>query len=118
MITDSREYIIHICTQSDWKMARSKGEYRAASLETEGFIHCSRKEQVVGVVNRFYADVPDLVLLWIDPGVVEAEIRWEIADNDVFPHIFGALNIEAVVAVKDLAPDPDGVYRKIPGGIS
>lgn len=113
-MTQQREYLIHICTQSEWENAKPSGEYLAASLETEGFIHCSRPDQVLGVVNRFYADVPDLVLLWIDPQRVEAEIRWEPVDGDVFPHVYGALNIEAVEAVNKLVPDSDGVYRKIP----
>lgn len=109
------EYIVHICTRLDWEKADAAGEYRADSLETEGFIHCSRPEQVLGVVNRFYTDVPDLVLLWIDPNRLDSEIRWEPADGDVFPHLYGSLEVEAVVAVNDLIPDPDGVYRKVPG---
>ena len=84
------------------------------TLETEGFIHCSRPDQVLGVINHFYADVPDLVLLWIDLGMVDAEIKWESADGDVFPHIYGVLDIKAVEAVNKLNPDPDGVYRELP----
>ncbi len=114
-MTEQMEFIVHICTRSDWEKADAVGEYRADSLETEGFIHCSRLEQVLGVVNRFYADVPDLVLLWIDPSRLDSEIRWEPADGDVFPHLYGQLEVEAVVSVKDLIPDSDGVYRKVPG---
>lgn len=90
------------------------GEYRAASLESGGFIHCSRLDQVLKVVNSFYADLPDLVLLWIDAKRVDAEIRWEPADDDVFPHVYGPLNLTAVERVSEFVPDPDGVYREIP----
>ena len=110
---ESENHIVHICTWDEWETALSKGEYRAVSLETEGFIHCSRPDQVLGVVNRFYADVPDLVLLWIDHQRVDAEIRWEPADGDIFPHLYGPINVEAVMSTLDLIPDPDGVYRKL-----
>ncbi|MBL7163382.1 MAG: DUF952 domain-containing protein [Anaerolineales bacterium] len=113
-MTEPRESIVHICTRGDWEEAKKVGEYRAASLESEGFIHCSRSDQVLTVVNCFYADVPDLVLLWIDSQRVEVEIRWEPADGDVFPHLYGALNVEAVDVVKKLVPDSDGVYRTLP----
>jgi len=113
-MADQKGPIVHICTRAEWEMALGVGEYRAASLETEGFIHCSRPDQVLMVVNRFYADVPGLVLLWIDSRRVAAEIRWEHADGDVFPHVYGALNIQAVEVVKSLISDSDGVYRTLP----
>lgn len=105
------QHIIHICTRTDWKNAKAIGEYRPPSLDIEGFIHCSRPEQVLTVINRFYADIPDLILLWIDPNLLAAELRWEAADEDVFPHIYGPLKINEVIAVRDISPDPDGIYR-------
>lgn len=106
-----QENIVHICTRSDWEHAKENGIYQPPSMDIEGFIHCSRPEQVLTVINRFYADVPDLILLWIDPKRVAAEIRWEESDGDIFPHLYGPLNINAVIAVKDISADPDGVYR-------
>ncbi len=94
--------IVHICPRQDWLAARGTGVYRAGSLEKEGFIHCSRPEQVLAVANRFYRGVPDLVLLWIDPAQVIAEIRWEAADGEVYPHVYGVLNTDAVEAVSEL----------------
>lgn len=108
------EPILHVCPRADWEAALSAGIYRAASLASEGFIHCSRRDQVLAVVNRFYAHVPDLLLLWIDPGRLQAEVRWEAADGDVFPHVYGPIEVAAVVAVTPLRPDADGVYRRLP----
>ncbi len=113
-MTKTSEFIVHICTRNDWKSAKTAGEYRAASLAIEGFIHCSRPDQVLSVVNRFYGDMPDLILLWIDPQRVNAEIRWEPADGDVFPHLYGPLNLTAVEKVTEFESDPDGVYRELP----
>jgi uncharacterized protein (DUF952 family) len=116
--------IVHICKRQDWDAAQENGTYTPDSLNESGFIHCSRPEQVVSVANEFYSKQSGLVLLWIDPGVVKAEIRWEasvgfpLAGNqppaDVFPHINGALNLDAVSSVSDFFPDDDGVFRSLP----
>jgi uncharacterized protein (DUF952 family) len=108
---DTDKHIVHICTRKEWEEAQARGEYRPLSLENEGFIHCSRPEQVLTVINRFYQAVPDLILLWIDLHLIAAEIRWEAADGEMFPHLYGPLNTHAVVAVREIFPDPDGVYR-------
>jgi uncharacterized protein (DUF952 family) len=64
------DHILHICSLEDWQAAQAAGEYRADSLEAEGFIHCSRPEQILGVANRYYAGSTDgkrdLLLLCID----------------------------------------------------
>jgi uncharacterized protein (DUF952 family) len=116
--------IVHICKRQDWDTAQGNGFYTSDSLSEIGFIHCSRPEQVVSVANEFYSKQSGLVLLWIDPGKVNAEIRWEtavglpLAGNqppaDVFPHIYGALSLDAVISVSGFSPDDDGVFRSLP----
>jgi len=106
--------IIHICERAAWDEAQKMGEYRPESLTVEGFIHASQPGQVLGVANRFYLNRQDLLLLWIDPQRVDPEIRYEPAEGDLFPHIYGALNLEAVVAVVSFPPDADGVFRQLP----
>lgn len=108
------DWIVHICERSAWEEALAAGEYRAASLDEEGFIHNSRPEQILAVANSFYRRARDLVILWIDTQRVQAEIRWEAADGQVFPHIYGPLNLDAVRAVRDFTPDADGVFRTLP----
>lgn len=93
-------WIVHLCPRSAWEQAVETGEYRPHSLEIEGFIHCSRPDQIEQVANRFYKDEPDLVLLWIDIYSLEAEIRWENADDQTYPHLYGTLNLNAVKAAK------------------
>ncbi|MBT3392294.1 MAG: DUF952 domain-containing protein [Chloroflexi bacterium] len=113
-MSSSKTVIVHLCTRADWEVAQRAGAYRAASLESEGFIHCSRPDQIFKVVNTFYQQIPDLVLLWLEPEKIAAEIRWEAADGDEFPHIYGPLNLDAVIRVSDFLPDADGVYRTLP----
>lgn len=108
------DQIVHICTLGDWQAAQAAGDYRADSLEIEGFIHCSRPEQVVEVANRYYGGSTDLLLLWIDPTKLVEELRWEPSDGDVYPHLYGPLNLDAVAGISPFPPDSDGVYRSLP----
>ena len=106
--------IVHICERAAWEQAQKTGEYRPASLAEEGFIHASQPGQVLGVANRFYLGRQDLLLLWIDQERVRPDIRYEPADGDLFPHIYGAINLDAVVAIFPFPPDTDGMFRQFP----
>ncbi|MBL1174005.1 DUF952 domain-containing protein [Pantanalinema sp. GBBB05] len=99
--------ILHITTRSQWHHAEKLGEYRADSLASEGFMHCSVPTQIPGVVHRFFQGQTDLLLLCIDSTLVQAELRYDaIATGEKFPHIYGALNLDAVVQVVEFHPDP------------
>jgi uncharacterized protein (DUF952 family) len=95
------EMIFHICPREDWEAAQEAGVYTAESLESEGFIHCSKTEQIAGVANAFYKGIEVLVLLHIALDKLQVEVRWEEAEGEVFPHIYGPINLNAVVEVED-----------------
>lgn len=59
--------IFHITSRTSWDNAQKRGDYRAESLTTEGFIHCSTLAQVLQVANNFYKGQNGLVLLEIEP---------------------------------------------------
>lgn len=103
--------ILHITRKSDWRVAQTAGAYSADSLATEGFIHCSTAQQVARTANKFYAGQSDLLLLHIDTDLLAPELRWEAADGDLFPHIYGPLNLDAVQDVIDFSPSEDGLFR-------
>jgi uncharacterized protein (DUF952 family) len=104
--------LYHITHSEDWTQAELEGIYQSDSLSKEGFIHCSFGEQIVGTANNFYRGQSDLILLKIDPTKVKAEIRCEdlYQMNQSFPHIYGPLNLDAVVKVVDFKPDSDGNF--------
>lgn len=103
--------ILHITSNEQWQNAKQAGFYRCASLDSEGFIHCSRVEQVVWVANSFYRGQRALVLLCIDPAKVQAEIKDEEIDGgEPFPHLYGELNLDAVIKVVGFEPDQDGQF--------
>jgi uncharacterized protein (DUF952 family) len=104
--------ILHITGLDAWAKARLVGTYRAESLDTEGFIHCSTPEQVIKVANTFFVGQQGLVLLYIEPDKVQPEIRYETADgNERFPHIYGALNLDAVLRVAEFESNEDGLFK-------
>jgi len=112
--------ILHITSRKEWLVAQTKGEYRAPSLETEGFIHCSTENQVIPVANAFYRGQNDLVVLVIDETRLKPQVKWEapsgppaegISPSDQFPHVYGPINVDAVVSVLDLEPDTEGIFN-------
>ncbi|GAB4528847.1 MAG: DUF952 domain-containing protein [Anaerolineales bacterium] len=103
--------VVHICTRQAWERACQEGVYRPESLTQEGFIHLSRPEQVLATANRFFAGQQGLVLLWIAPEKLAAPLKWEAADGEVFPHLYGALPATAVTAVTDFPPNAAGKFE-------
>jgi uncharacterized protein (DUF952 family) len=100
--------IYHLVSPSIWN-AVGAGPYRAASLETEGFIHCSNEDQVARAANRFYADNAELLVLCIDTERLAHPVRdEEAATGERFPHIYGPIHREAVVSVRPLQRDALG----------
>jgi uncharacterized protein (DUF952 family) len=95
------EYIYHVTSAKEWEQAKIKGEYTPAGYDQEGFIHCSIERQVEGVLDRFYKGQIGLVKLKIEKAKVSRPVLFELAADldELFPHIYGALNIESVVEV-------------------
>lgn len=97
--------IYHIVPAADWARQADQATYEAGSLQTEGFIHLSRQEQVVNTLRRYYANVPDLLLLHVDTDKLTHELKYEVATNgERFPHVYGPLNKEAIVAIEPIKP--------------
>jgi uncharacterized protein (DUF952 family) len=96
--------IYHVTSKAQWQQALSQGYYEAPSLALEGFIHLSKKEQVQGVLKRYYQQQTNLLLLHIDTTKLTMPLKYEIAPsvNESFPHLYGRLNLEAVVVIADL----------------
>lgn len=101
--------ILHITTRGLWQRALEEGVYTVESLETEGFIHCSLPEQVAFVASNRFRGEGGLILLCIDSGLVQSEIRYE-GEIDRYPHIYGPLNLDAVYRLVEYEPGPDGTF--------
>jgi uncharacterized protein (DUF952 family) len=105
----------HITSRDAWLAAQHAGEYRAPSLAEVGFIHLSTRAQWLDTLLRFYRGVPDLVLHELDAERLTAPVRFEPADGQAFPHLFGPLALAAVIAAHPLPvvverPDHDAPW--------
>ncbi len=114
------ETILHITSREAWKAAQEQGQYTAPSLAGEGFIHCSTRAQVLPVAEKFYKGQAGLVILVIDSARLSSGLKWElpfdgapppgVPASDAFPHIYGLINLDAVVQVLDFEPASDGTF--------
>ena len=112
--------ILHLTTHSAWEQAQAAGTYRGDTLDTQGFIHCSTVYQIERVANRFFHGQNGLALLCVDTDKVQSQVIFEQPinpdtgeaepDSDQFPHIYGPLNLDAVVRVVDFPPSADGTF--------
>ena len=93
--------IYHITPLNTWREALESGAYSADSLEKDGFIHCCTKDQTDGILKTWFQGESDLVLLEIDQTLLSAEVKYEDShgSGELFPHIYGPLNLDAVMRV-------------------
>ncbi len=112
--------ILHLTTRPAWEQAQAAGVYRGDTLDSQGFIHCSTAYQMTGVANRFFRGQTGLVLLCIETEKVKPQVIFEHPihpapgkvepGSEQFPHIYGPLNLDAVVQVLDFPPNLDGTF--------
>lgn len=95
----SRIYIVSPWPR--WQAALAAGEFTTPALESEGFIHAATRAQLPGVLARHFDGQADLLLLEIDPSLLGDALRYDASarDGELFPHIYGAVPIAAVLSV-------------------
>ncbi len=119
-MSQSPDVLVHLCPSAEWSSASSRGELRPESLASVGFIHLSTPEQVHLPANRLYRGREDLVLLHIDPTYLDSPISWELGvatdpESMLFPHLYGALPVSAVINVTSYRPVADGTFPPAAG---
>ena len=104
--------IYHITKIEDWENAKQSGIYKAVSLEIDGFIHCSLAHQIPPVANFNFKGQQGLVLLEINEEKLTHKVKFEdlYGEGKDYPHLYGPLNIEAVVRVSQFLPQADGTF--------
>ena len=103
LISKEIEMIYHITKPTIWNSGLSNGAYVPVEFEQDGFIHCSNEEQVLDVAGRYYTGQPGLLLLRIDPDRLTSKLVYEnlVGGDELYPHIYGPLNLEAVNATAE-----------------
>ena len=111
--------ILHITTHKEWEKAQLEGEYTAPSLKSEGFIHCSTLKQTADTANIFFKGQNGLALLCIDENKLKSECKYEDPTGggqhdpsvgNLFPHIYGPINLSAVIKVVDFPTNENGFF--------
>lgn len=98
--------IYHFTTLEEWEKAQDMGFYEPVGYAEEGFIHCATETQLDSVLERHFARHANLIKLVIDPAKLTHKLQYDLNAKlqEEFPHIYGHLNIEAVVQVVFLDP--------------
>ncbi|WP_238546108.1 DUF952 domain-containing protein [Tumebacillus flagellatus] len=94
-----------------WQQFEGKAEYLPRDYEEEGFIHATKGDDLLErVMNRVYTTYEgELLLLVIDEDRVKSEVKYEQAsDGDLYPHIYGPLNTDAIVEIRQMERGPAG----------
>jgi len=108
--------ILHICPRDVWAAAvAAGGDYEGDTLASQGYIHLSTEELVHTPATMLFRGRTDLLLLEVDEARLPVPITWEQGDpphpdGRLFPHLYSALPVAAVVATHDYQPDADGSF--------
>ncbi|HZB90906.1 MAG TPA: DUF952 domain-containing protein [Stellaceae bacterium] len=102
--------IYHLCRRTDWLAAEQAGVYRGSAQDAaDGFIHFSTAAQVEASAAKHRAGESDLLLIAVAAPALGERLRWERARGGaLFPHVYGALPLEAVSWTKPLPLDAAG----------
>jgi uncharacterized protein (DUF952 family) len=105
--------IYKISPASAWREAERQGVYRGSADDlSDGFIHFSTASQVAETARKHFFGQAGLFLIAVDADALGDALRWEPSRNDeLFPHLYGALDLGAVIEVLDLRARPDGSHE-------
>jgi uncharacterized protein (DUF952 family) len=104
--------IVHLAIEAEW--ASADASYTPVGFERDGFVHCSAPHQVAHVADRRFAGRTDLVLLTIEPPLLDAPVVWEDleGEGEDFPHVYGPIPRSAVIAARPYRPGADGSFPR------
>jgi len=106
--------IYHITTAQQWHHTEGHNHYEVESFGVEGFIHCSNAGQVVRVANHLFRNTRGLILLYIQTKRLHPRLVYENLEGgeELFPHVYGPINLDAVVRISPFEPDLDGYFNQ------
>lgn len=106
-----KEFIYHLIPEDEWARVSRLNEYEPVSLVEEGFIHFSFKDQIDGVIKRYYQNIDSLFILKVDVSKIESKLKVEeVPINGKFPHLYGKLHLDSVIGFYKIQCGNDGNY--------
>jgi len=106
----SKSLIYHMCKRQDWQNAATSGFYQGSGDDlADGFLHFSTAQQVAESAARHRAGVADLLLICVDANDLGPALKWEPSrDDQLFPHLYGPLEVAKVISACELPLGEDG----------
>ncbi len=100
-----------LSSQAEYQQALKSGTLVRDSLQSEGFIHATPKNQLNRLANKYYKNKKQPLILVVDKELISPEIKWEPATGGLYPHIYGPLNMSAVIKVEEISLSSDGNFH-------
>lgn len=104
-------FVYRLASEREWRAAQTSGVVPLRAIdERDGYVHLSRREQVLETARLHFADCDDLLALEIPLAPIAGKVRDELAPKrgETFPHLYGVLRAEDVAAVLPLVRTGDG----------
>lgn len=101
----------HLVPTEVWERQKDAPQYLPEAFEADGFIHCTNGlEELLAVANRYYTgDHRPYRVLILKVDLIDSPVRYD-DPNEIFPHIYGPLNLSAVVGMLDAQRHEDGRF--------
>jgi len=107
------QFIYKITPQAPWREAEANGRFTGAPIDVaDGYIHFSTAEQVRETAAKHFAGQTDLVLVAVDGAQLGDPLKYEVSRGGaLFPHLYGVLEMSAVLWVRPLPLGADGAHQ-------
>jgi uncharacterized protein (DUF952 family) len=103
---NNNEFIYHVISQIGWNKISESEFYAPDSLTSDGFIHFSYKDQIPGVIERYYKNQTDLLVIKVEVNKLKSNLLLEkVPGTGLFPHLYGKLNLDSVIGVFQILKD-------------
>lgn len=97
--------LLHVASAVDLESAKDTGLYKTASLSDEGFIHCCLPQQLDGVLERYFSNTKNYLIIEIDMTQLSDSLQpvYEntVGGEELFPHIYGEIPFAAMKVIKN-----------------
>jgi uncharacterized protein (DUF952 family) len=102
-----------ILTADQLSALEQDGSFAGSPVDLEdGYIHLSTADQLEETIRKHYAGQDGLQLVAIDLDALGDAVKWEPSRGGaLFPHIYGSITLDVVVAYSALQYEPDGSIR-------
>ncbi len=107
-----REALAYKVLTAEQFAALQAGAFEGAPVDVaDGYVHLSTAAQLKGTLLKHFAGQAGLVVARVELARLGDAVRWELSrGGEEFPHLYGRLTMDAVVAYGEVSWTTDGEY--------